>query len=40
MFNYKNQKYIYYKTDGQTSQGTIATGEKVNHKYKLQNHLW
>ena len=27
--------YIYYKTDDQTFKGTIATGSKKNHTYKV-----
>ena len=40
MFDYKEQKIIYYKTDLQTREGTIATGSKKNHTYKLFNHLY
>ena len=39
LFKYKEQKYIYFKTDEQTEMGTIATGNKTNSKYKLENHL-
>jgi hypothetical protein len=39
LFQYKEQKYIYFKTDEQTEMGTIATGNKINSKYKLENHL-
>jgi hypothetical protein len=37
MFSYKEKPYIYYKTDMQTFEGTIATGTKTNHTYKLSN---
>ena len=40
MFDYKENKIIYYKTDLQTSEGTIATGSKKNHTYKLFNNLY
>ena len=40
MFDYKEQQIIYYKTDLQTREGTIATGSKKNHTYKLFNHLY
>ena len=40
MFNYKEQKIIYYKTDVQTREGTNATGSKKNHTYKLVNTLY
>lgn len=39
-FNYKKQKYIYYKTNEQTYEGTIATGKKKNHTYRLENKLY
>ncbi len=39
MFNYKEKQYIYYKTDLQTREGTVATGCKKNHTYKLCNKL-
>lgn len=35
IFSYKENKMIYYKTDSQTYEGTIATGSKKNHTYKL-----
>ena len=37
MFKYKEQNFIYYKTDIQTFEGTKATGKDKNHKYKLHN---
>ena len=40
MFDYKEKEIIYYKTDLQTHKGTIATGSKKNHMYKLFNHLY
>jgi hypothetical protein len=40
MFDYKEQKIIYYKTDLQTREGTIATGSKKNYTYKLFNTLY
>lgn len=40
MFNYKQQKRIYYKTDLQTHMGTRATGSTNNYTYQLQNHLY
>lgn len=40
MFDYKESKNIYYKTDLQTSEGTIATGNKNNHAYTLINPLY
>lgn len=40
MFDYKEQHTIYYKTDLQTQEGTIATGTKLNHTYKLFNPLY
>lgn len=40
MFDYKENKIIYYKTDLQTREGTIATGSKKNHTYKLFNTLY
>jgi hypothetical protein len=36
-FYYENSQMIYYKTDLQTYEGTIATGSKQNHTYKLVN---
>jgi len=39
MFDYKENQFIYYKTDLQTREGTIATGNKKNHTYKLFNTL-
>ena len=38
--DYKKRKFIYYKTDEQTHDGTIATGSTKNHKYLLYNHLY
>jgi hypothetical protein len=38
--NYKEQQKIYYKTDVQTYEGTIATGCKKNSTYSLFNHLY
>ena len=38
--NYTEQKIIYYKTDTQTREGTVATGSKKNHTYKLDNPLY
>ena len=40
MFDYKEQQIIYYKIDLQTYEGTIATGCKKNHTYKLFNTLY
>ena len=40
IFNYKEQQIIYYKTDLQTREGTIATGSKKNHTYKIFNTLY
>lgn len=40
MFDYKEEKFIYYKTDLQTHKGTIATGSKKNHIYKFFNTLY
>ena len=40
MFDYKEKQIIYYKTDLQTHEGTIATGSKKNHTYKLFNPLY
>lgn len=40
MFDYKEKQIIYYKTDLQTREGTIATGSKKNHTYKLFNTLY
>ena len=40
MFDYKEERNIYYKTDLQTHDGTIATGSKKNHTYKLSNTLY
>ena len=40
IFDYKENELIYYKTDLQTSEGTIATGSNKNHTYKLFNHLY
>jgi len=40
MFDYKENQLIYYKTDLQTREGTIATGSNQNHTYKLFNHLY
>ncbi len=40
MFEYKEKQMIYYKTDIQTREGTIATGSKRNHTYKLWNPLY
>lgn len=40
MFDYKEKQIIYYKTDLQTREGTIATGSKKNHTYKLFNPLY
>jgi hypothetical protein len=40
MFDYKEQQYIYYKTDKQTQEGTMATGSRKNHTYTLFNHLY
>jgi hypothetical protein len=40
MFNYKEHKIIYYKTDLQTHKGTNATGSNKNHTYKLINPLY
>ena len=40
MFDYKEKQIIYYKTDLQTREGTIATGSKKNHTYKIFNHLY
>jgi len=40
MVDYKESTYIYYKTDFQTIEGTIATGRKQNHTYKLFNPLY
>ena len=39
-FNYTEQQMIYYKTDLQTDEGTIATGSRKNHTYQLFNHLY
>lgn len=39
-FNYTFSKYIYYKTDVQTSVGTAALGVKKNYTYILYNHLY
>ena len=36
--DYKESKWIFYKTNIQTSNGTIATGSKSNHTYKLFTH--
>lgn len=40
LFGYNEEKIIYYKTDSQSYNGTIATGNKHNYKYKLFNHLY
>jgi hypothetical protein len=40
MFDYKENQFIYYKTDLQTREGTKATGSKKNHTYKLFNTLY
>ena len=40
MFDYKEKQIVYYKTDLQTREGTIATGSKKNHTYKLFNTLY
>jgi hypothetical protein len=40
MFDYKEKQIIYYKTDLQTKEGTIATGSKKNHTYKLFNYFY
>lgn len=40
MFDYRENLYIYYKTDLQTNEGTRATGSKKNHTYKLLNPLY
>lgn len=40
IFDYKEQKFLYYKTDLQTREGTISTGSKKNHTYTLFNHLY
>ena len=40
MFDYREKQIIYYKTDLQTREGTISTGSKKNHTYKLFNHLY
>ena len=40
MFDYKEKQIIYYKTDLQTRDGTIATESKKNHSYKLFNTLY
>ena len=40
LFNYTQKQIIYYKTDLQTNEGTIATGCKKNHTYKLYNQLY
>ena len=32
-----HQRYMYFKTNVQTHQGTIATGSKKNHTYKILN---
>lgn len=40
MFQYREKKIIYYKTDLQSQEGTYATGCKKNHTYKLFNYLY
>jgi hypothetical protein len=40
LFNYIESQTIYYKTDEQTMEGTIATGCIKNHTYKLLNPLY
>jgi hypothetical protein len=40
LFDYKEKKFIYYKTDVQTSEGTNATGIWINNTYKLCNPLY
>jgi len=37
LFKYKENNYIYYKTDLQTDEGTYATGNNNNYTYKLIN---
>ena len=37
---YTSQKYIAYKTDIMTGGGTRATGQKVNHLYRLRVPNW
>ena len=40
MFDYKENQFIYYKTDLQTQDGTNATGCKKNSTYKLYNKFY
>tara|TARA_Y100001958_G_C21213971_1_gene539458 strand:- start:1172 stop:1657 length:486 start_codon:yes stop_codon:yes gene_type:complete len=40
LLNYKKRKYIYYKTDNQSRNGTRATGTEKNYEYKIYNHLY
>lgn len=35
VFPYRENPYMYYKSDSQTQGGTKATGQKVNSLYKL-----
>lgn len=37
---YSEKKYVYYKTNYQTFEGTIATGCKKNHTYSIKNPLY
>ena len=37
LFEYEEKDSIYYKTDEQTKDGTVATGSKKNHTYKIIN---
>jgi len=37
---YKSQNLIYYKTDDMTHTGTRATGQQLNHLYKIVNPLF
>lgn len=37
LFEYREKDTIYYKTDEQTREGTVATGSKKNHTYKIVN---
>ena len=36
LFEYREKDTIYYKTDEQTREGTVATGSK-DHIYKIMN---